>query len=1029
MSSFFRFYLRFRANFFSSVPVLLCLFHCPISPLQGTENTSPDWSAVRPVLEKYCFACHGGDETEGGLDLKALEADPAVSGQYDLWETVKWVIEDAEMPPVDDPQPTPAEKDLVLRWLDGALLAAANANAGDPGLVTVRRLTNVEYDRTIRDLTGIDFGLSANFQPDGGGGEGFSNVGDVLFVNPQQLASYLEAARELTEQASVLPGRGIRFRKERVGLRSPVQLRTEAEQALYIWYQKMAEPHLPQDDEDRRGDEYMLAAWKFKHRDATGVESLDQLAKDAGLNSAFLHNWWNLLHSEQPKSRFLDLIRLPWKALPGPVAGKPKEVPAEVRNRILGIEAKHLAWNRREGEGWLRTQRRQQDTDGLRTRTILVTIPEGEPLHLVAGDFGDGNRGDLILFEAIEIERGGKRVNYVDWLRQEMEVNRGRIAEIEGRPESERKGLEALRQFDHEGQATLARFGKHPQEGREIGAKQLAVRPPELIRLPFTGTARVRVSAKMDLDFPEAERGTHQWTVAGASPPDPKQIIPGALIIYKRQTEAARQVMGDFGHMKSAFPDEYNRLLEEVARNYLRGGKGNGVYYLSDEQLRATLTESQRRDHERMLRDWSLLRNLKYTEAVQKEIDSAIVGHLQAFAFRAWRRPLAEEEKKMLSAIYHEARSRELDPESAGREALTRILISPDFLFKLEQSAGSGIHPLTPWELATRLSYFLWSTMPDAALLKAAGDGSLAKPEGLRAQVRRMLKDPRADAFAEEFAGQWLEFHAFSDHGAVDPKRFPEFTDEIRSDMHRESQLFFEYLIREDRPVREILTADYTFLNERLATHYSIPGVTGGSFRKVAVAAHQRGGLLGMGSVLTKTSFPQRTSPVLRGHWLLLSVLGQSMPPPPADVPELEAITDAKTLREKLLRHREDKACASCHDRIDPLGFALEGFDAIGRLRTVDESGLPVDDSGTLRDGTALDGIAGLREYLGSYDADFYELFARKLIGYATGRSVLATDRQLIESIVARLGEGEGRFSEAIFAITESRQFQNRHNE
>ncbi|MDF2378341.1 MAG: DUF1592 domain-containing protein, partial [Verrucomicrobiales bacterium] len=410
-------------------------------------------------------------------------------------------------------------------------------------------------------------------------------------------------------------------------------------------------------------------------------------------------------------------------------------------------------------------------------------------------------------------------------------------------------------------------------------------------------------------------------------------------------------------------------------------------------------------------------------------IDEGILGHLHWWAYRAWRRPLADAERSALSAIYHDARKRELDPESAAREVLTRVFISPDFLFKLESSQDPGIHPVSPWELATRLSYFLWASTPDIALLEAAGNGSLMKPEGRAAQVKRMLRDPKARTLAEEFAGQWLEFHRFGEHTAVDAKLFPEFTDSLRADMFQETRTFFEHLIREDRPVREILMADYTFLNERLAKHYGVPGVTGENFRKVPVAEYQRGGLLGMGTILTKTSFPLRTSPVLRGNWLLNAVLGQPTPPPPNDVPELEAITDAKTLREKLERHREDKACSTCHNRIDPLGFALEGFDAIGRLRDRDDMGMPIDDTGTLRDGTSLDGIAGLREYLGQNDDDFYNLFARKLIGYATGRSVTFTDLKLVDSIREQLKTGEGRFSEAILTMVESTQFRSRRNE
>lgn len=1010
---------QLRAAFLCSALVISCLL------VQAEE----DWKAVQPLLEKYCYDCHGGEKTKGGVDFKTLSKTPNVADHYDLWESAFIVMDEEEMPPEDDPQPTPEEKELILAWLDNSLIAAANANSGDPGPVTVRRLTNVEYDNTIRDLTGIDFNLSKEFQPDGGGGEGFSNVGDVLFVNPQQLSSYLSAARTLTDHASILPGRGVRFRKERVGLRSPVQFKTEAEQALYIWYQKMAEPHLPQDDEDRREDEYMTAAWKFKHREKTGAGSLDQLAKEAKLSAAFLHNWWELLNSEKPESRFLDLIRVPWRNLPGPSAEKPKEVPAEVTKSILKIEAEHLAWNKREGEGWTRTQRRQQDTDGLRTRTIAVTVQQGQPIYLVAGDFGDGNRGDLILFESVQIERGGKREHYIDWLKRRMEENKKAIANIEKDPKGDKKKLENLRQFNKQGQAIIGRFGKHPQEGRKVEPKQLAIRPPEVLRLPFGEKAKVRVSAKMDLEFPDADFGAHQWTVCGANPPDPKKIIPGALVIYKRRTDIAREVMGEFSRMKSAFPDEYNRLLEEVSRNYLRGGKGTGVYYLNDEQLRATLTDWQKTEHERMLKDWALLKSTKPNANQQKEIDNAILGHLNWFAYRAWRRPLTDADRKSLAATYHDARARELDQESAAREVLTRILITPDFLYKLEKSSAPGIHPITSWELATRLSYFLWSSTPDTKLLDAAKDGSLMTPKGLEAQVRRMLKDPKATSMAEEFAGQWLEFHNFSDHNSVDAKQFPEFTSALRADMHKEAQTFFNHLVREDRPVRDILMANYTFLNERLAKHYNIPNVKGDNFRKVEVAKYQRGGLLGMGSVLTKTSFPRRTSPVVRGNWMLNAVLGTPTPPPPADVPELEEIKDVKTLREKLEKHREDKACASCHDKIDPLGFALESFDAIGRLRTKDDQGNPIDDTGTLRDGTTFKGVSGLREYLGKHDDDFYDLFARKLIGYATGRSILATDRELIETVRERLKKGEGRFSDAILTVVNSRQFQNRRDE
>lgn len=993
---------------------------------------APDWQAIQPVMAKYCYECHGGKRTRGGVNLKELSENPEVAGNFELWEKVRESIAHGDMPPEDDPQPETAEKALIDQWLGHSLAAAADANAGDPGIVTIRRLTNAEYDNTVRDLTGINYQLSKDFLPDGGGGEGFSNVGDVLFVSPQQLDKYLGAARHLTDHATILPGRGIMFRSERVGLRSPIQFRTDAEQALYVWYQKMAAPHLPKDDESRREGDYMLAAWKFKHREKTGAASLEQLAKDAGLSHAFLQNWWNFLTTEAPKSRFLDLIRHPWNALPGPSAETPKEAPPEVVDRIKTIEARHLAWNQREGnEGWIRTQRRQQDTDGLRASSIRVTIQPGQPIHLVAGDLGDGNKGDLVIFEAIGLDRDGKKENYFDWLTRRLDGNRKRIREIEADPEAGQSSLAELRSWNEEGEKTLALFGKHPL-GTEVDPKALVVQAPAIVTLPFGEKAVVTLRGRMDIDHPEADLASLQWTATGSNPPDPSKIIPGPLIIYKRQTPISRTIMGEFHQMKVVFPDEYNRLLEEVSRNYRRpGGGGPGVYFLSDEQLRATLDDNGRRYHDRMLKDWRLLSPKEPGVDQRNEMDQSILAHLHYFAGRAWRRPLTEPETDALAATYFAARAKELDRESSAREVLMRIFIAPDFIFKLEKADQPGEQKLTPWELATRLSYFLWSSLPDNELRRVADNGTLEKPEVLEQQIRRMLKDPKAAAMAEEFAGQWLKFHNFSKHSTVDPGKFPEFTPELRADMHRESQEFFKYIIREDRPVKDIILADYTFLNERLARHYNIPGITGnGEYRKTKVSDHHRGGILGMGSILTKTSFPQRNSPVLRGDWLLHAVLGMPTPPPPPDVPPFPETTDKPmSVRERLEVHREDKACSSCHDKIDPLGFALESFDAIGRFRDKDEDGLPIDTSGSLKDGTTFVGIHGLRDYLASHDRQFNEIFSRKLIGFSLGRSILASDKKLIDSMHDAMAKSDGRFSAAVLTLAKSRQFQYRRNE
>ncbi|MGE9267233.1 MAG: DUF1592 domain-containing protein [Verrucomicrobiales bacterium] len=990
-----------------------------------------DPAAAEAVLAKYCYDCHGGKKTKGDINLKALAGNPQVGAHFDLWESVSEALEYEDMPPEDDPQPTAEEKELLMAWLGSALQESADANAGDPGQVTVRRLTNTEYDRTVRGLTGVDFGFGRDFLPDGGGGEGFSNVGDVLFVSPQQLDKYLNAARTMTEHARILPGRGIEFRKERVGLRGPEQFKSEAEQALYVWYQKMATPYLPKDGEDRREDEYMIAAWRLKHKDLTGVSSLAEVAREMKLSEPFLENWVAFLNRNQPGSRFLDLIRKPWQALPGPDPKKPRELPAEVKRRILRIEADHLAWNKRSGEGWVRTQRRQQDTDGLRRREIAVTIPAGEPIHLVAGDLGDGNEGDWVMFDYVRVERGKQKEDYVKWLRRKLEGNRERLKNLQKEGEKARGEIAELQKWNAEGERVLALFGKHPR-GEEMSGHALALKAPQVLRLPWNGEkVKVRAGARMDMGDPEAPKASHQWTIAGKAVPDPKRIIPGALIIYQRRGERNGPIMGAFNQMKRIFPDEFNRLLQEVSRNYLRkNGDGEGVYYLSDKQLGEILPAAEKQRLERMKIDWHLLAPKNPDEKRRAETQQRVLGHLWHFASRAWRRPLTEEEKGALRGIYEEAVAQGANHETAGREVLMRVLIAPDFLFKLEDSQKGGVHPVGPWELATRLSYFLWAAPPDAELRRHAADGSLLQPEVLAGQAKRMLRAPQAAILAEEFAGQWLKFHGFFAHGTVDGGKFPEFTPELRADMHRETREFFAHLVREDRPVSEVILADYTFLNERLARHYGVPGVTGGEFRKVAVGDFHRGGILGMGSVLTKTSFPQRTSPVLRGDWLLHVILGQPTPPPPADVPELEeAGGETLTLREKLEKHRDHKACASCHDKIDPLGFSLESFDSIGRWREVDETGRQIDASGALKDGTKLDGLSGLRAYLATREKDFARLFSRKLLAYALGREILASDQLLLEEMTGRLSSGEGRFSEAVELIVRSPQFRNRRDD
>jgi len=368
--------------------------------------------------------------------------------------------------------------------------------------------------------------------------------------------------------------------------------------------------------------------------------------------------------------------------------------------------------------------------------------------------------------------------------------------------------------------------------------------------------------------------------------------------------------------------------------------------------------------------------------------------------------------------------------------ALERLVVDPEFLLRIYRepaAASSGVvYALDDLEVASRLSFFLWSSIPDERLLALAERDGLLEPEALRAETRRMLADSRAvDALVEGFAAQWLNLRLLPEKLA-DPDKYPDFDDSLLEAFRQETELFVANSIREDLPVPELLEADYTFANERLARFYGIPGVYGSRPRRVQLPdPERRGGLLGQGGLMALTAYPDRTSPVLRGKWLLDNILGADPPPPPANVdtsldqgPEIAALG----IRERLARHRDDRLCASCHSLIDPLGYALENFDAVGAWREVDERGLPVDATGTLPSGGQLDGVASLRAYLLEYDDQFVRTVTEKLMSYALGRPLEPYDQPTVRRIVRDAEAGGYRWSAIVAGIVESPAFLSRRS-
>ena len=406
---------------------------------------------------------------------------------------------------------------------------------------------------------------------------------------------------------------------------------------------------------------------------------------------------------------------------------------------------------------------------------------------------------------------------------------------------------------------------------------------------------------------------------------------------------------------------------------------------------------------------------------------------ITGLANRAYRRPATRREIDALMRFVELGSRGDRSEEHGIQLAIQAMLMSPNFLFRIERDPNPrdprSVHDVSPFELASRVSYFLWSSMPDEELMTLAASGRLGEPQVLDAQVARMLTDPRASAFAENFAGQWLETRNL-DVVKPDPDTFKEWDADLRDAMKRETTMFFEHVLRENRPVRDFLTADYTFLNERLAAHYGVAGVTGSEMRRVPLKTDRRGGVLSQGAVLTVSSYPTRTSPVIRGKYVLQNILGTPPEPPPGDIPPLEESNAGgeRSVREQLERHRSNPACASCHRNMDPLGFGLENYDAIGRWRDR-EGKFPVDATGTLPDGQMFTTPGEMRTLLASHLPQFSRTLTEKMMTYALGRGLNPFDRRAVDTILRALAADGYHFQTMVRQVVQSVPFRSRRGE
>jgi len=942
---------------------------------------------VRPFLESYCLGCHGPDKPKGDMDLSGFTTAESVARDLPRWELVLEQLEAGSMPPAKAKrQPTAEAREGVTRWIGAVRRLEAVRNAGDPGPVPARRLSNAEYDHTIRDLTGFDLRPTREFPVDPANEAGFDNSAESLSMSPALVKKYLEAARGVADHLVLKPD-GLAFAPH------PVIADTDRDKycvnRIIDFYKR------------QRTDfaDYFFASWRFRHREALGRpgDSLAGLALRSGLSARYLRTVWATLTEGAEEVGPSASLRALWNELPPPDDGKVEAARAgceRMRDLVVGL-------------------RRQ-------------LTPEVK--NLTARGISNGTQP------------------FVLWKNRQYVANRTRYAG--GASEIQAEGLPA---GSPAAKALAVPAG--PEEFRRFEATF------EGFCQTFPDAFFVSERARVYLDPKEDKKNTGRLLSAGFHSMTGyfRDDAPlSGLLLDARGRRELDALWREFDAVTGAPMRQYSSYLwfERAESSFLRDPEFNFVRAedkdAASEARIAKLAEVYLAKACRIGAGEVALKaiedqfavisaSIRRVEQDRREAEPRHVEALQEFAGRAYRRPLTPEERAGVADFYRELRDKDgLGHEDAVRDTVVGVLMSPHFCYRVDLpgGGGAGVRPLSDNDLASRLSYFLWSSMPDDELLAHAAAGDLRRPEVLASEARRMLRDDRVRGLATEFGGNWLDFRRFEEHNSVDRGRFPSFDDGLRRAMFEEPVRFFVDLVRNGRPVTAFLEGKHTFVNPALARHYGMPEPDGGPDAWVRVddaARYGRGGLLPMAVFLTKNSPGLRTSPVKRGYWVVRRLLGENIPPPPADVPDLpedETKLGERTLRETLTRHRADKACAGCHDRFDAIGLAFEGFGPVGEARGRDLGGRPVDTHAAFPRGGEGDGVPGLRAYLETMRREeFVGNLCRKLLAYALGRTLIPSDEATVDAMRARLSADGGRFDALVETVVTSPQFLNKRVE
>ena len=961
-------------------------------------------TSVKPFLQTYCYGCHGGNQPAAGFDLTSYATQDSVIDDQRRWNLVLARLKAGEMPPSQSRQhPTPAQRQSVIDWIETTSAEDARRHPNDPGIVLARRLSNAEYDYTIRDLTGVDIRPTKEFPVDPANQAGFDNSGESLAMSPALVKKYLDAARSVADHILFLPS-GFSF--------APYPVVTDQDRDKYgvnrivDFYKRQ-----PLDYAD-----YFLAAWRYHHRAELRRPrmTLTEAAGEAKISGTYLTKVWAMLTAPGEDVGPLPAIQARWRSLPPPAN----------RNEPEGL---------RIAIGWMRDlivdlrPRVAMTFDNLPARGIaagsqsLVLWKDRQFADHRMSYAGNVFEQDMSIYAqtdpALTIPTTAVgRERYEDSFRRFCALfpdkfyvsERGRIFLTNPREIAS----------DAQGHRLLS-AGFHSQMGYFRDDRPLY----ELV----LDAAQQR---QLDALWKELDFITH------APVRQFKQFI-----WFERAEPPSFMATAQFNLFRSEDDDVTSEAkMAQLAQVYLAKAKE----ITNDVALGVVRDYFERTNA-----------NVRAFEQARTAAEPSHIDALLAFAARAYRRPMTKTETDDLLAFYHSLRDQRLSHEDAIRDSVVSVLMSPYFSYRVDspsltqnpgrasasaqvsdnalrrdRSAGQvpDVEPLSDYALASRLSYFLWSSMPDDELMKHAAAGDLQKPDVLAAQARRMMQQRRVRHLATEFAGNWLDIRRFEEHNAVDRERFPGFTNELREAMFEEPIRFVQDVIQRDGSVLDFLYANHTFVNPVLARHYGMPEPAAGTWARVDEAQkYARGGLLPMSVFLTKNAPGLRTSPVKRGYWIVHRLLGEYIPAPPPNVPVLptdETKLGDLTLRETLAQHRANPACSSCHAKFDSFGLAFEGYGPVGETRDRDLAGRPVETGATFPDGSSGSGLDGLRAFMRARgQRQFVDNLCRELLVYALGRSPLRSDEPLLADMRKHLSTGDYKFGLLVQDIVTSRQF------